>query len=70
MRAETEIKNLIVDFGTKNDRVRAILLNGSRANPNARHDKFQDFDIVFLVRQIKSFTDDHLWTDIFGKKLI
>ena len=70
MRAETEIKNLIVDFGTKDDRVRAILLNGSRANPNAMHDKFQDFDIVFLVRQIRSFTNDHLWTDIFGEKLI
>jgi len=70
MRAETEIKNLIVDFGTQDDRVRAILLNGSRANPNARHDKFQDFDIVFLVRQIGSFTNDHLWTDVFGEKLI
>ena len=70
MRAETEIKNLIVDFGTKDDRVRAILLNGSRANPNAKQDKFQDFDIVFLVRQIRSFTNDHLWTGILGKKLI
>jgi len=70
MRAETEIKYLIVDFGTKDDRVRAILLNGSRANPNAKPDKLQDFDIVFLVRQIRSFTNDHLWTGIFGKKLI
>jgi aminoglycoside 6-adenylyltransferase len=70
MRAETEIKNLIVDFGTKDDRVRAILLNGSRANPNIKPDKFQDFDIVFLVRQIRSFTNDHLWTDIFGEKLL
>jgi aminoglycoside 6-adenylyltransferase len=70
MRAETEIKKLIVDFGTKDERVRAIILNGSRANRNVMPDKFQDFDIVFLVRQIRSFTKDHLWTDIFGKKLI
>ena len=29
-------------------------------------DKFQNFDIMFLVRQIRSFTIDHPWTDIFA----
>jgi hypothetical protein len=42
MRTATEIKNLIVDFGTKDDSVLAILLNGPRANPMVTPDKFQD----------------------------
>ena len=29
MRSETEIKNLILDFAKRDDRVRAVLLNGS-----------------------------------------
>ena len=33
-------------------------------------DKFQNFDIVFLVRQIRSFTIDYQWTDIFAGSVI
>ncbi|MGN6196683.1 MAG: aminoglycoside 6-adenylyltransferase [Ginsengibacter sp.] len=29
MRSETEMKNLILDFAKRDDRVRAVLLNGS-----------------------------------------
>ena len=49
MRTETEIKDLILDFARQNNRVRAVLLNGSRANPKAKPDKLRDFDIVFIV---------------------
>jgi aminoglycoside 6-adenylyltransferase len=45
-------------------------LNGSRANPIAKKDKFQDFDIVFIVRDIDSFIKDPDWVDIFGERLI
>jgi len=34
MRSETEIKNLILEFAQQDNRIRAVLLNGSRANPN------------------------------------
>lgn len=70
MRSETEIKNLILDFAKKDDRIRAVLLNGSRANPNIKPDRLQDFDIVFVVDNLESFTIDHSWTNIFGEKII
>ena len=70
MRNETEIKNLITDFAAKDDRIRAVLLNGSRANPNIQHDKLQDFDLVFIVSDHESFISDHNWTNLFGEKLI
>ncbi len=70
MRSETEIKNLIIDFATKDDRVRTVLLNGSRANFNIQPDKLQDYDIVFIVNDFESFLCDHNWTNVFGDKLI
>lgn len=70
MRSDTEIKNLILDFAKQDNRIRAVLLNGSRANPNVKPDKLQDFDIIFIVNNISSFTSDHSWTDIFGEKII
>ncbi len=70
MRSETEIKNLILVFAKQDDRIRAVLLNGSRANPNVKSDRLQDFDIVFIVDKLESFTTDHSWTNIFGEKIL
>jgi aminoglycoside 6-adenylyltransferase len=70
MRSEAEIKNLILHFATQDNRIRAVLLNGSRANSNIKPDRFQDFDIVFVVENLESFTTDHSWTNVFGEKII
>jgi len=70
MRSETEIKNLVIDFTTNDDSIKVVLLNGSRANPNIQPDKFQDYDIVFIVNDIESFLSNHNWTNVFGEKLI
>jgi aminoglycoside 6-adenylyltransferase len=70
MRSESEIYNLINKITEYDERIRAVLLNGSRANPIAKKDKFQDFDIIFIVKEFDSFIRDHSWVDIFGKRLI
>ncbi len=46
MRAEEEILDLILATARQDECIRAVILNGSRANPNARRDCFQDFDIL------------------------
>lgn len=70
MRSPDEIKELIISTANADDRIRAVLLNGSRANPNIQPDKYQDFDIVFIVKDLETFTNNHNWTDCFGEKLI
>jgi len=70
MRSSEEIKGLIIDFAKNDDRVRAVLLNGSRANKKVAPDKYQDFDIVYIVDDIESFISDKNWTEKFGDKLI
>jgi aminoglycoside 6-adenylyltransferase len=70
MRSSEEIKRLIIDVAKKDDRVRAILLNGSRANDKISPDKYQDFDIVYIVNDIESLILDKSWTAVFDQKLI
>jgi aminoglycoside 6-adenylyltransferase len=70
MRSTDEIKELITYTAKSDDRIRAVLLNGSRANPNITPDKFQDFDIVFIVKDLDTFIKNHKWTNCFGEQLI
>jgi aminoglycoside 6-adenylyltransferase len=70
MRSDEEIKGLIIEFATKDLRIRAVLLNGSRANNKISPDKYQDFDVVFIVDDIESLVSEKSWTGAFGDKLI
>ena len=61
---------LIKEVALKDERIRAVYMNGSRANPNAKRDIFQDFDIVYVVTETESFIQDKSWTSIFGSFII
>jgi aminoglycoside 6-adenylyltransferase len=45
MRTEQEMFDLILNIAKKDERIRAVFMNGSRTNPNAVKDIFQDYDI-------------------------
>lgn len=70
MRTEQEMFDLILDTAKKDERVRIVGLNGSRTNSKVPKDIFQDFDIVYIVTDVKSFVEDENWIDIFGKRII
>ena len=70
MRTEQEIFDLIINYATSNKRIRAVYMNGSRANPNSTRDKYMDFDIVYVVKDFETFISDSTWIDIFGERLI
>jgi len=69
MRTEQEMFDLILNIAKKDERILAALLNGSRTNKNAVNDIFQDYDIVFVVTETKSFREDKTWIDQFGERL-
>ena len=49
MRTEQQMLDLILETARCDERIRAVIMNGSRTNPNAPRDPFQDFDIVYIV---------------------
>jgi aminoglycoside 6-adenylyltransferase len=70
MRSESEILDLILNTARRDERVRAVIMNGSRVDPNAPKDFFQDYDVVYLVTEKESFLADPSWIKIFGELMI
>lgn len=66
MRSESEMFELILGIAKADERVRAVYMNGSRANPNVKKDKYQDYDIVYVVTETASFLIDKSWISVFG----
>jgi aminoglycoside 6-adenylyltransferase len=55
VRSEEEMMKLILDFARDRDDVRAVIMTGSRANPAATRDRFQDYDITYLVEDVAPY---------------
>lgn len=70
MRTEQEMLEMILSTAETDERIRAVMLSGSRANPNATRDIFQDFDITYFVTDLESFTTDPTWIKRFGELMI
>lgn len=70
MRTEQQMFELIFEIAKQDERIEAVLLNGSRANPNSIKDQFQDYDIIFATRHINDFVKDKEWHKQFGEILI
>ncbi len=45
-------------------------MNGSRANPNAHRDIFQDYDIVYVVTEMAPFVHNLAWIERFGDMMV
>jgi aminoglycoside 6-adenylyltransferase len=70
LRSEREMLDLILDIAKRDDRVRAVIMNGSKVNPNAPKDFFQDYDIIYVVTEKESFLADPGWIKVFGELMI
>jgi aminoglycoside 6-adenylyltransferase len=70
MRSESEMLNLIINTARSDQRVRAVIMNGSKVNPNAPKDFFQDYDVVYIVTEKESFLADPGWIKVFGELMI
>ncbi len=70
MRSEDQIFELIRSVAQKDERIRCVMLNGSRVNKNIGKDHLQDFDIVYFVKDLDSFARTPNWIDVFGKRII
>jgi aminoglycoside 6-adenylyltransferase len=70
MRTEEVMMDLIMSTAKEDERIRAVYMSGSRIDANATRDRYSDFDIVYIVKNIQSFTGNERWLDCFGERLI
>ena len=74
MRTEREVFSAILDFAKSQESIRIVTLEGSRANPHIKKDRFRDYDISFFLDKasLQKFRDDinDSWLKIFGNLLM
>lgn len=61
MRNEKEMLALILSYAENHNDIRAVILNGSRTNPEVQPDALQDYDIVFLVESLAPYKQAGHW---------
>lgn len=69
MRTDQEMLELILGTAKK-IQVDAVALSGSRTDGQAPKDKFQDYDVVYVVEDLDTLTRDLAWLDQFGTRII
>ena len=68
-RSQEQMLRLILQVA-ENIQVEAVAMSGSRTNPKAPKDEFQDYDIVYVVDDLDNLTSDLSWLDQFGTRII
>ncbi|MDR2222517.1 MAG: aminoglycoside 6-adenylyltransferase [Flavobacteriaceae bacterium] len=64
------LKDKIVSFAQANENIRAVILNGSRANSKVVPDAYQDYDIVYFVSDLEKINSETLIHQTFGTPII
>lgn len=67
LRSDTEMMDLIIEKAKNDDRILAAYMKGSRTNPNVPKDIYQDFDIMYVVKETESFIQDTSWIKFLVK---
>lgn len=70
MRSQKEMLDLILNVAENDEGIRAVIMNGSRVNPNAKKDPFQDFDIDYFVREVEPYKRNKAFISQFGEMMI
>ena len=68
MLSEQAMYDRILGYANSREDIRAVVLNGSRANPQRKPDPFNDFDIVYLVQDVALYKELPLNT-VYGEAL-
>jgi aminoglycoside 6-adenylyltransferase len=69
-RTENQILALIINFAEADERIRAVVMNGSRVNPNVARDPFQDYDVATFVTDIEPFRNEKYVLPRFGEAIV
>lgn len=69
-RDKNTMMNLILDVASRDENIRAVIMNGSRTSPSAPKDEFQDYDIVYVVNDVEPYVENRQWLKQFGELIM
>lgn len=65
-----QVLDAIVEWAERNELIRAVILEGSRATPDTVLDHFSDYDVAFVVTDLTPFVQHEEWEAWFGEPVI
>lgn len=66
----SQVLDRIVGWARDNDLIRAVILEGSRANPSSVVDAFSDYDVAFVVSDRTPFVQSDAWQAWYGERMV
>ena len=69
MRSNQEMMDLVLGFANRDERIRIVGMEGSRVNDKVKSDELQDYDVTYIVTDMKSFLKDDIWLEYFGNRI-
>lgn len=63
MRSEKEMLELIIGTAKEDERIRGVILSGSRADAHAPRDIYQDYDVIYFVDDVGPFWNNTVWLE-------
>ena len=66
----SRIMESVMTFAQEDQRIKSVILRGSRTNPNADVDADSDYDVLYGVSEFESFLENDQWIEQFGDILI
>lgn len=66
----TEVMQKLCAFFEANDDLSVFGMNGSKINVNIPDDIFKDYDVVFFTTDVKKYSNDSSFLELFGTILI
>jgi aminoglycoside 6-adenylyltransferase len=63
-------RDTIIQWATRKNEIRAVLLTSTRAVPNAHVDALSDYDVILIVQDIHPFVSNREWLNDFGDVLV
>jgi aminoglycoside 6-adenylyltransferase len=70
MSIQRDVLREIKLWAEETPEVRAIILTGSRADPDRSLDDYSDFDIEVFVSSVRTFVEERSWISRFGNVLV
>ncbi len=67
---EAEVLQALMAWAAQRDDLRAMIMTSTRAAPQAKVDRFSDYDIILFVKDIHPFHMDRNWLAAFGDVLV
>ena len=63
MRSEREMLELIINTAKEDERIRGVIMSGSRADTHAPKDIYQDYDTIYFVTDVAPFWNNTAWLE-------